>query len=110
MVFLIGMEEELLPHARTLMPTVTDAMDIDKACDLSEERRLAYVGISRAMARLYLCRSQARVVRGKRVARTPSRFLQELPNELLTERNLQSEAEAVVEIDEVSAFFSSMMS
>jgi DNA helicase-2/ATP-dependent DNA helicase PcrA len=68
-VFLIGMEEDLLPCAGIQ----------GAARDLEEERRLAYVGITRARERLYLTRSAARVKRGKTLARTPSRFLADLP-------------------------------
>jgi DNA helicase-2/ATP-dependent DNA helicase PcrA len=68
-VFLIGMEEDLLPCAGIQ----------GEARDLEEERRLAYVGITRARERLYLTRSAARVKRGKTLVRTPSRFLEDLP-------------------------------
>src|SRR5262249_38117011 len=58
--FMVGMEEELLPHARTLNPQVTDVIDPDHATDISEERRLCYVGITRAQERLYLTRACTR--------------------------------------------------
>jgi DNA helicase-2/ATP-dependent DNA helicase PcrA len=51
-----------------------------EARDLAEERRLAYVGITRARERLYLTRAAARTRRGKVVPRTPSRFLDDLPS------------------------------
>lgn len=104
-VFLIGLEEELLPHARTLAPQATDVNDPDHVSDVSEERRLAYVGITRAKDRLYLTRTSARQQRGKIVERVPSRFLLEIPDELLEERDLTAEAEAPVESDEVRSFF-----
>jgi DNA helicase-2/ATP-dependent DNA helicase PcrA len=70
-VFLVGVEEELLPCAEIQ----------GEARDLDEERRLAYVGLTRARERLYLTRAAARARRGKVVPRTPSRFLGDLPAE-----------------------------
>ncbi len=68
-VFLVGLEEDLLPCAGIQ----------GEARDLDEERRLAYVGITRAREVLYLTRASQRVKRGKVLARTPSRFLEDLP-------------------------------
>jgi DNA helicase-2/ATP-dependent DNA helicase PcrA len=68
-VFLVGMEEELLPHKRTIE---------DVNGDLSEERRLCYVGITRARERLWLTHAKSRKKYGTIVPRTPSRFLDEL--------------------------------
>ncbi|HSN93395.1 MAG TPA: UvrD-helicase domain-containing protein [Anaeromyxobacteraceae bacterium] len=68
-VFLVGLEEDLLPAA---------AMQ-GEARDLEEERRLAYVGITRARERLTLTRVEARTRRGKLLPRSPSRFLDDLP-------------------------------
>ncbi|MGE0396018.1 MAG: ATP-dependent helicase, partial [Kofleriaceae bacterium] len=59
--FMIGLEEELLPHIRTLQPQATDVLDADHATDISEERRLCYVGITRAQQKLYLTRACTRV-------------------------------------------------
>lgn len=70
-VFLVGVEEDLLPSAGIQ----------GEARDLDEERRLAYVGITRARERLYLTRAEARTKRGKTSPRTPSRFLGDLPPE-----------------------------
>jgi superfamily I DNA/RNA helicase len=72
-VFLVGMEDGLLPHQRT----------IDEATDFSEERRLCYVGITRARDHLILTRAKNRIRYGKPVLRNPSRFLQEIPQELM---------------------------
>jgi DNA helicase II / ATP-dependent DNA helicase PcrA len=72
-VFLTGMEEEVFPHARAL----TDQRELE------EERRLAYVGITRAMERLYLTRAAARNWYGRPAFHTPSRFLSEIPAALL---------------------------
>ncbi len=68
-VFLVGVEEDYLPCAGIQ----------GEARDLDEERRLAYVGITRARERLYLTRVAARTKRGKLLPRTPSRFLDDLP-------------------------------
>ena len=74
-VFLIGCVEGVLPHARTTDPKITDA----STADLEEERRLFYVGVTRARDVLYLTRHKERVARGRLVKITPSRFLQGLP-------------------------------
>jgi len=105
--FMIGLEEELLPHIRTLQPQVTDVLDADHATDISEERRLCYVGITRAQRKLYLTRACTRVARGREVPRTPSRFLLEIPDELLEVRDLGQEAREKVPAAEVKNFFAS---
>ena len=74
-VFLIGCVEGVLPHARTTDPRITDA----SAGDLEEERRLFYVGVTRARDVLYLTRYRERVHRGRLVKISPSRFLEDLP-------------------------------
>ncbi len=104
--FMVGLEEELLPHARTLQPQASDVMDADHATDISEERRLCYVGITRAQRKLYLTRSCTRVSRGKAGPRTPSRFLLEIPDELIEVKDLASEAKEAVPTDEIRSFFS----
>lgn len=106
--FMIGLEEELLPHARTLQPQATDVLDADHATDISEERRLCYVGITRAQRKLYLTRACTRVQRGRAMPRTPSRFLLEIPDELLEVRDIAEEARAKVPTDEVRGFFASL--
>jgi superfamily I DNA/RNA helicase len=105
--FMIGLEEELLPHIRTLQPQVTDVLDADHATDISEERRLCYVGITRAQRKLYLTRACTRVQRGRSVPRTPSRFLLEIPDELLEVRDIAEEARQQVPTSEVRDFFAS---
>ena len=72
-VFLVGMEEGLLPHIRSM----------DSEDEMEEERRLCYVGITRAQERLYLLRSFRRGFRGMTNATTPSRFLREIPGRLI---------------------------
>lgn len=106
--FMIGLEEELLPHARTLNPQATDVTDPDHATDISEERRLCYVGITRAQRKLYLTRACTRLSRGRVIPRTPSRFLLEIPDELLEVRDLGEEARQRVPQDEVRSFFANL--
>lgn len=106
--FMIGLEEELLPHARTLNPQATDVTDPDHATDISEERRLCYVGITRAQRKLYLTRACTRIARGRVIPRTPSRFLLEIPDELLEIRDLGEEARQRVPEQEVRSFFASL--
>jgi DNA helicase-2/ATP-dependent DNA helicase PcrA len=72
-VFLTGMEDGVFPHMRSLADPK----------ELEEERRLAYVGITRARQRLYLSRSVARAAWGAPQWNPPSRFLDEVPAELL---------------------------
>jgi len=74
-VFMVGMEEGLFPHSRTLM----DENEIE------EERRTCYVGITRAQRKLYLTCAHQRTIYGKTSMSTPSRFLDEIPEEY-TER------------------------
>jgi DNA helicase-2/ATP-dependent DNA helicase PcrA len=106
--FMIGLEEELLPHIRTLQPQATDALDADHATDISEERRLCYVGITRAQRKLYLTRACTRVARGRSVPRTPSRFLLEIPEELYEVRDIGEEARQKVPEAEVQSFFGNL--
>ncbi len=75
-VFISGMEEGVFPHQRSL-----DEQNVE------EERRLAYVGITRAMDRLYLVHARARTLWGSAQYNVPSRFLDEIPKEL-TERQV----------------------
>ncbi|HLK40479.1 MAG TPA: UvrD-helicase domain-containing protein [Polyangiaceae bacterium] len=95
-VFLIGCEEGYLPHARTLDVRATDVADRSGADDLEEERRLFYVGVTRARERLVLSRAKARVLRGKAVPRTPSRFVLDVPDGLLAEHEVKDEAPTAV--------------
>jgi superfamily I DNA/RNA helicase len=87
-VFLIGCEEGYLPHQRTIDPRATDAGE-GGAADIEEERRLFYVGVTRARERLVISRARSRVMRGKALPRTPSRFLLDVPAELLDETEIR---------------------
>ena len=70
-VFMLAMEEGILPHIRSF----------DDPAQMEEERRLCYVGLTRAMQRLYLTHAESRRVFGRTSYREPSRFLSELPPE-----------------------------
>lgn len=72
-VFMVGMEERLFPHVRAL-----DDLD-----GMEEERRLCYVGMTRARERLYLLHARRRLVFGQEQMNLPSRFLREIPGECL---------------------------
>jgi len=78
-VFLVGLEEDMLPHRRALEENPHG----DKDAALEEERRLFYVGMTRARHRLFVSRACRRVVRGREEAVVPSRFLAELPPDCL---------------------------
>jgi DNA helicase-2/ATP-dependent DNA helicase PcrA len=87
-VFLIGVEEGYLPHARAIDARATDVETDDGAASIEEERRLFYVGVTRAKKRLVMLRCKARAMRGKSKPRTPSRFLSDIPKELLVEKEI----------------------
>ena len=72
-VFLGGLEEGLFPHSRTLMNPE----------EIEEERRLAYVGITRAEKKLYISNATTRTVFGRTSSYLPSRFIDEIPEELV---------------------------
>ncbi|MFJ8237665.1 DNA helicase PcrA [Ureibacillus sp. NPDC094379] len=72
-VFIIGMEENIFPHSRSL----------DDVAEMEEERRLAYVGITRAEKRLYLTCAQSRTLYGRSSFNMPSRFLREISDDLV---------------------------
>ncbi|WP_404460482.1 DNA helicase PcrA [Sutcliffiella horikoshii] len=72
-VFLIGMEEGVFPHSRSLF----------EEAEMEEERRLAYVGITRAEQQLFITNAQMRTLFGRTNINPPSRFIKEIPEELL---------------------------
>ncbi|GAS86417.1 DNA helicase PcrA [Mycolicibacterium brisbanense] len=83
-VFVTGWEDGMFPHMRALGdPT-----------ELSEERRLAYVGITRARQRLYLSRAKVRSSWGQPMLNPESRFLREIPEELINWRRVEQPASA----------------
>ena len=73
LVFLVGLEEGLFPHSRS----------VAEARQLEEERRLAYVGVTRAQRRLVLCHAERRHWYGRENYPSPSRFVREIPEELI---------------------------
>jgi DNA helicase-2/ATP-dependent DNA helicase PcrA len=79
-VFLAGMEEGLFPHR----------MSMDDPGGLEEERRLCYVGITRAMRKLYLTYAESRRLYGNETLNRPSRFLKEIPAKYLAEIRLKT--------------------
>ena len=80
-VFIVGLEEGILPHRRSF----------DAPEEMEEERRLCYVGITRAKKRLYLLRSYRRSLFGGTTANPPSRFLKDISPELISPRALWQE-------------------
>lgn len=72
-VFIVGMEEGIFPHSRSIM----------EQNELEEERRLCYVGITRAMNKLYLTYTRRRLYFGERLPNPPSRFLGDIPEKLV---------------------------
>lgn len=84
-VFLVGMEEGIFPYSRTLL---------DEAA-IEEERRLCYVGITRAQKKLYISQARMRTIYGNTQTFVQSRFLQEIPARLiedLSKRNIRAKA------------------
>jgi len=79
--FLIGLEEGIFPHSRALMNEE----------ELEEERRLCYVGITRAKEKLYLTSAKMRTIYGRTQMSGPSRFIQEIPPELV-DRQIKAKA------------------
>jgi len=88
-VFIAGLEEGLFPHSR--------ALDDEK--ELEEERRLAYVGITRAKRRLYLSHAWRRATWGMGQASVPSRFLLEIPAELMIGPQLDGADDRDLDLD-----------
>ena len=75
LVFITGVEENLFPHK----------MSMDEPGQLEEERRLCYVGITRAEKKLYITYAESRRLHGSDAFNMPSRFIREIPSDLLEE-------------------------
>ena len=73
MVFIVGMEEGLLPHRRSME---------EGGDELEEERRLCYVGLTRARQHVYLLHTARRAIFGAASESLPSRFLEDIPGHL----------------------------
>jgi len=82
-VFIVGMEEGLLPHRRSM----------EDPDELEEERRLCYVGVTRAQQRVYLLHTYHRNLFGNSSATLPSRFLQDIPKQLIAGKGLWEDDE-----------------
>jgi DNA helicase-2/ATP-dependent DNA helicase PcrA len=94
-VFVIGLEEGIFPHMNSLMDNQ----------DLEEERRLAYVAITRAKERLYLVNARRRMLYGKDQVNPPSRFIGEIDKELIS-TNTKEEKPQEIKIDKQEKFYS----
>ncbi len=79
LVFLAGMEDGLFPHM----------MSMEEPGRLEEERRLCYVGVTRAMKQLYLTYAESRRINGSETFNRPSRFINEMPEDVIQEVRLQ---------------------
>ena len=77
-VFIIGLEEGILPHSRSMLSEV----------EMEEERRLMYVGITRAKQKVYLLFTKMRTIYGSTQINAPSRFLDDIPAELIENAEL----------------------
>ena len=75
LVFMTGLEETLFPHGRSM----------ESPDQLEEERRLCYVGLTRAMKKLYLTYAESRRLHGNDIFNPPSRFIKEIPSECIME-------------------------
>ena len=109
-VFLCGLEEGLLPHSGRGFDDGAE-LSLDGIANLDEERRLAYVGITRARERLVLTRCKERFKRGKGQLKTPSRFLDDLPPDLvdvLDVQGPQTESAKEVQVAKAKNFFAAM--
>ncbi|MBO1520549.1 DNA helicase II [Oceanisphaera pacifica] len=80
LVFMVGVEEGMFPSQQSA----------EESQRLEEERRLAYVGITRAMSKLYISHAETRRLYGKEMFHRPSRFIKELPNDCLDEVRLKA--------------------
>ena len=80
LVFLAGMEDGLFPHR----------MSLEEPGRLEEERRLCYVGVTRAMRHLYLTYAESRRINGSETLNRPSRFISEIPEDIVNEVRLQN--------------------
>ncbi len=77
-VFIVGLEEGILPHVRSF----------DDPAQMEEERRLCYVGVTRAKKRVYLVRAFRRNLMGRSTVNSPSRFLKDIPSHLIADADL----------------------
>ena len=95
-VFIVGMEEGLLPHRRSM----------EDPDELEEERRLCYVGVTRAQQRVYLLHTYRRNLFGGSSATLPSRFLQDIPKQLIAGKGLWEDEDKEDECTPVTTLYS----
>lgn len=88
-VFVIGLEEGIFPHSRSSL----------NPGELEEERRLCYVALTRAKKHLYLMFAMRRKLFGSILANSPSRFLFDIPQELVSFRQLEDDSDGLIKID-----------
>ena len=93
LVFLVGWEEGLFPHGRS---STQDRQ-------LEEERRLAYVGVTRAQTRLYLCYAESRRLYGKEHQPEPSRFVREIPEDFIHDVRARKKSRLIASPAPISA-------
>ncbi len=82
-VFIVGVEQDMLPHSKS----------IDEPGGLEEERRLMYVGITRAMKELFLTYTACRIKYGTKTMSMPSQFIAEMPDKVIEHIGIEGEAE-----------------
>ncbi|HKN19195.1 MAG TPA: UvrD-helicase domain-containing protein [Dissulfurispiraceae bacterium] len=97
-VFIVGVEDDILPHKKSIY----------EASGLEEERRLFYVGITRAMKELYVCYAGHRIRYGKSTPCNASRFLDELPEDAIRRIDGEDESDVLDEQEAAKAFFSNI--
>lgn len=98
-VFIVGFEEGLFPHSRSLFDNY----------QIEEERRLAYVGITRAKEILYLSYAGSRLYFGEKLSNPPSRFLVDIPEELIETIGNVSYKKESVEVDDIKGSFDDIL-
>ena len=97
-VFIVGVEDDILPHKKSIY----------EASGLEEERRLFYVGITRAMKELYVCYAGHRIRYGKSAPCNASRFIDELPEDAIRRIDGEDESDVIDEQEAAKAFFSNI--
>ncbi|KKQ60239.1 MAG: ATP-dependent DNA helicase pcrA [Parcubacteria group bacterium GW2011_GWC1_38_22] len=86
-VFIVGLEEGILPHARSLLAS----------SEMEEERRLMYVGITRAKEQIYLLFTRQRTLFGSTQMNSPSRFLEDIPEKMVEKKSYREAEQRVFE-------------
>ena len=92
-VFIVGMEEGLFPHSRSMLDPQ----------ELEEERRLCYVGITRAKEKLYLTYTRQRLFFGTRSSNLVSRFLADIPESLITSNSNFRDQDSILDSNSIGA-------